>query len=37
MGVAIYLGNLLGVYLDSLYLNSNGLYAKLITLVAVFV
>ncbi|QSE98346.1 AtpZ/AtpI family protein [Fulvivirga lutea] len=36
MGVVIYLGNLLGVYLDEKYENVNGLYEKLVTLVTVF-
>lgn len=37
MGLTIYLGNLLGVYLDEKYLNENEAYTKGITLLAVFV
>ncbi len=37
MGVTIYLGSLLGKWLDSNYSNSNQLYTKICTLVAVFI
>lgn len=36
MGVSIYLGNWLGVYLDEKYQSPSGIYAKVITLIAVF-
>lgn len=36
MGAAIYLGNLIGVYLDDKYHIDNGIYTKIITLTAVF-
>ena len=36
MGVTIYLGNLLGEFLDEKYNNTSGLYAKIVTLTAVF-
>ncbi|WP_431166034.1 AtpZ/AtpI family protein [Tenacibaculum halocynthiae] len=36
MGLTIYLGNLLGEWLDAKYSNEGGLYAKICTLVAVF-
>ena len=37
IGVTIYLGNLLGVWLDGKYPNEHELFAKICTLVAVFV
>ncbi|MBE7629241.1 AtpZ/AtpI family protein [Tenacibaculum piscium] len=37
MGITIYLGNLLGQWLDANYINENELYTKICTLVAVFV
>ncbi|AUC16789.1 hypothetical protein BTO06_17285 [Tenacibaculum sp. SZ-18] len=36
MGVTIYLGNLLGEWLDGKYPNPNQMYMKICTLVAVF-
>lgn len=36
MAVTIYLGNLLGVYLDERTGNTSELYSKIITLIAVF-
>lgn len=36
MGLIIYLGNLLGDWLDLLYLNKDQLYTKICTLLAVF-
>ena len=36
MGLIIYLGNLLGEWLDLLYLNKDQLYTKICTLLAVF-
>ena len=36
MGLTIYLGSLLGEWLDSKYPNNNQLYTKICTLVAVF-
>ncbi|MEM6523077.1 MAG: AtpZ/AtpI family protein [Bacteroidota bacterium] len=36
MGISIYLGSLLGNYLDDRYLNAEGTYTKVCTLVAVF-
>ncbi|MTI20138.1 AtpZ/AtpI family protein [Fulvivirga sp. RKSG066] len=36
MAVAIYLGHLLGVYLDEKTGNTNELYSKIVTLLAVF-
>ncbi len=36
MGITIYLGSLLGDFLDSKYDNENGLYTKICTLLAVF-
>jgi len=36
MGLTIYLGNLLGKWLDSEYLNDGELYSKICTLGAVF-
>ncbi len=37
MGLIIYLGNLLGEWLDEKYQNNNESYAKFITLAAVFI
>ncbi|WP_442264717.1 AtpZ/AtpI family protein [Tenacibaculum sp. ZS6-P6] len=37
MGITIYLGSLLGEWLDNKYPNSNNLYAKICTLAAVFI
>ena len=37
MGITIYLGSLLGEYLDGRYENENSLYSKVITLLAVFI
>ena len=37
MGITIYLGSLLGGYLDERMANTTGLYYKIITLVSVFV
>ncbi|APG65965.1 MULTISPECIES: AtpZ/AtpI family protein [Tenacibaculum] len=37
MGLTIYLGNLLGEYLDQKYPNENDAYTKGVTLLAVFV
>lgn len=37
MGLTIYLGNLLGEWLDSFYLKENQFYAKVCTLIAVFI
>lgn len=36
MGLTIYLGNLLGKWLDTLYANEGELYSKICTLSAVF-
>lgn len=36
MGLTIYLGNVLGEWLDGKYPNDNQLYTKICTLVAVF-
>jgi len=36
MGITIYLGNLLGVWLDEKYDNKEELYTKVVTLIAVF-
>lgn len=36
MGLTIYLGNKLGEWLDSKYINENQLYTKICTLLAVF-
>ncbi|MEX6626831.1 AtpZ/AtpI family protein [Tenacibaculum pacificus] len=36
MGLTIYLGNKLGEWLDTQYVNENQLYTKICTLVAVF-
>lgn len=36
MGVTVYLGNLLGVYLDERFQNSNDVFSKVVTLFAVF-
>ncbi|WGH74733.1 AtpZ/AtpI family protein [Tenacibaculum tangerinum] len=36
MGLTIYLGSMLGKWLDSTYPNENQLYTKICTLVAVF-
>lgn len=36
MGLTIYLGNLLGKWLDTLYSNEGELYSKICTLAAVF-
>ena len=36
MGVTIYLGSLLGKWLDGKFINENELYAKICTLLAVF-
>ncbi|MEM9856196.1 MAG: AtpZ/AtpI family protein [Bacteroidota bacterium] len=36
MGLTIYLGSLLGNYLDTTYSNQTGLYTKISTLTAVF-
>jgi hypothetical protein len=36
MAVTIYLGNLLGKYLDELYGDGGSVYTKVVTLVAVF-
>lgn len=37
MGVTIYLGSLLGEWLDKKYANPDGLYVKICTLAAVFI
>jgi len=37
MGGTIYLGSLLGKWLDQKYQNQDGLYTKIVTLVAVFI
>ncbi len=37
MGITIYLGSLLGEWLDNNYPNSNNLYTKICTLAAVFI
>lgn len=37
IGVTIYIGNLLGEWLDTQYINESQLYTKICTLVAVFV
>ncbi|WP_299676151.1 AtpZ/AtpI family protein [uncultured Tenacibaculum sp.] len=37
MGITIYLGSLLGEWLDNKYPNSNNLYTKICTLAAVFI
>ena len=37
MGLTIYLGSLLGEWLDQKYPNDNQLYVKICTLVAVFI
>lgn len=36
MGVTIYLGNLLGIWLDEKYPNEGDVYSKIATLAAVF-
>lgn len=36
MGVTIYLGNLLGIWLDEKYPNDGEVYSKIVTLAAVF-
>lgn len=36
MGITIYLGHLLGVWLDSKYGNEDELYTKIVTLIAIF-
>lgn len=36
MGATIYLGNLLGVWLDEKYPNDGNIYTKVVTLTAVF-